>query len=58
LDTLCGPHHRTAGTIYHLWHPRAEYLHKNYPNNLELYRRYEAAAGDVAQMSGLIKERN
>jgi glycosyltransferase involved in cell wall biosynthesis len=58
LDTLCGPHYRTAGNIYHLWHPWAEFLHPNYPNNLALYRRYAAAAGDAAQMRQLINERN
>jgi hypothetical protein len=58
LETICGPHHRMAGTIYHLWHPWAEFLHQNYPISLELYQRYAAAAGDAARMRALMKERH
>jgi hypothetical protein len=57
LDTLCGPHHRMEGTIYHLWHPWAEFFHKNYEHSLSLYRRYEAAAGNVEEMTRLIREK-
>ena len=57
LDTLCGPHYRMEGTIYHLWHPWAEFYHKNYEKSRHLHQRYEMASGKAELMKSLIAER-
>lgn len=57
LDTICGPHYRMDGTIFHLWHPWAEFIHPNYQISVDLFRRYETAAGNIEAMKSLIHER-
>jgi hypothetical protein len=57
LDTICGCHFRMDGAIYHLWHPWADFYHRNFQNSQELYQRYQTAAGNVSAMMQLIQER-
>jgi hypothetical protein len=57
LDTLVGKHYRMPETIFHLWHPWAEFNHPNRNMNLELSKRYIKAEGNPAAMKQLVDER-
>jgi hypothetical protein len=58
LDTLVGEHFRMDETIFHLWHPPADFHHPCRRPNNELKERYYQARENMAAMSQLIKERH
>lgn len=57
LDTLIGKHYRMNETIFHLWHPPADFHHPNRFQNNELKEKYYRASGNVNAMNQLINER-
>jgi hypothetical protein len=52
LDTLCGPHVRLTGDLWHLWHQPADKAAKR--DNRTVLAPYLRAAGDPAAMRHLI----
>lgn len=56
LDTLCGKHLRTEGSVYHLWHHRQKVNPLNSEANQQLYLQYRAAKGNVPEMQKIINQ--
>jgi hypothetical protein len=58
LETLAGPMWRGTSDLFHLWHPPAPRRSRSVGSaeSLARYRRYQAAAGQQAQMRALVAE--
>lgn len=59
MNTLCGGFKRLNNSIYHIWHPSANWqANEHYENNLALAARYSNAYGNKNLMLELIQARN
>lgn len=48
-----GGHHRVPGVIWHLWHPRGEEQHDDYPTSEDLWRRYVECNWDATAIKAV-----
>lgn len=56
LDTLVGKHYRMSESVFHLWHPPADYNHANRKLNQQLAMRYVKAERNIFAMKRLVEE--